>query len=140
MRLSTKGRYGLMALTWLVRRYGEGPVSLKEIAQQENLSLQYLEQLFASLRKDGIVRSVRGAKGGYELEKAPEALPLLQVLRSLEGGVHFSCCDDPHHACAKLTCCSIKEPLQQVQDRIEAALEEMSLADLALEEPLKKPR
>src|SRR5271167_5184702 len=67
MRLSTKGRYAVMAMADLAQHDGQGPVSLAEIAERQEISLSYLEQLFAMLRKSGLVKSVRGPGGGYLL-------------------------------------------------------------------------
>ena len=67
MKLSTKGRYGIRAVSELVAAYGNEPVSIKTIAQRQAISIAYLEQLLARLRKSGIVRSVRGRRGGYVL-------------------------------------------------------------------------
>ena len=69
MKLSTKGRYGLMAMHRLSINYGKGPISISEIAKEENLSEAYLEQLFTLLKKSDLVKSSRGAKGGYQLKK-----------------------------------------------------------------------
>ncbi|HBC95535.1 MAG TPA: Rrf2 family transcriptional regulator, partial [Clostridium sp.] len=67
MKLSTRGRYGLKAMYQLATHYGKGPIPLKQIADEENLSESYLEQLVSQLRKEGLLKSVRGAQGGYML-------------------------------------------------------------------------
>ena len=74
MKLSTKGRYAVMAMVDLAAHYGEGPVTLSDIASRQEISLSYLEQLFAKLRRAGLVQSVRGPGGGYKLAMAPHAL------------------------------------------------------------------
>ena len=71
MKISTKGRYGLTIMMELAARYGDGPISLKSIAEKNSLSEHYLEQLIAPLRNAGLVKSVRGAYGGYILSKEP---------------------------------------------------------------------
>ena len=71
MKISTKGRYGLMFLVDLAIHEGEGPVALKSVAGREKLSEHYLEQLITPLRNGGFVRSVRGAYGGYQLAREP---------------------------------------------------------------------
>lgn len=93
MKLSTKGRYGLMAMYRLSQNSGKGPMSLKDIADIENLSEAYLEQLFALLKKRGLVISVRGAGGGYELAKAPNEIHIGDIINALEGDIKLSCCD-----------------------------------------------
>lgn len=85
MRLSTKGRYGLKAMVDLTVAYGRGYVSIATLAQQQGISESYLEQLIASLKKAGLVESVRGAQGGYALSRKPEDIDVGEVLRALEG-------------------------------------------------------
>ncbi|MEI3605799.1 Rrf2 family transcriptional regulator [Pseudogracilibacillus sp. SE30717A] len=87
MKISTKGRYGLTVMIELARKYGEGPVSLKSIAEDKNLSAHYLEQLAAPLRNAGLVRSVRGAYGGYILADEPENITAGDIIRVLEGPI-----------------------------------------------------
>lgn len=74
MKISTKGRYGLTIMIELAKKYGEGPISLKSIAQTNDLSEHYLEQLVAPLRNAGLVKSIRGAYGGYILSSEPSTI------------------------------------------------------------------
>ncbi|GGC92568.1 HTH-type transcriptional regulator CymR [Thalassobacillus devorans] len=87
MKISTKGRYGLTIMIELAKRYGEGPISLKQIAREKDLSEHYLEQLVAPLRNARLVKSVRGAYGGYMLTKAPHEITAGDVIRVLEGPI-----------------------------------------------------
>ncbi|MGX2960581.1 cysteine metabolism transcriptional regulator CymR [Peribacillus sp. JNUCC 23] len=89
MRISTKGRYGLTIMIELAKQYDEGksPTSLKSIAQTHNLSEHYLEQLIAPLRNAGLVRSIRGAYGGYILTKEPKEITSGDIIRVLEGPI-----------------------------------------------------
>lgn len=98
MKISTKGRYGLTIMMELATRYGEGPTSLKSIAEKHQLSEHYLEQLVAPLRNAGLVKSVRGAYGGYILTSSPEDIKAGDIIRVLEGPispVDFTEEDDP---------------------------------------------
>ncbi|MCD1258270.1 Rrf2 family transcriptional regulator [Paenibacillus athensensis] len=98
MKISTKGRYGLTIMMELANRFGEGPTSLKSIAEKHQLSEHYLEQLVAPLRNAGLVKSIRGAYGGYILSKSPEQITAGEVIRVLEGPispVDFTEEDDP---------------------------------------------
>ncbi|WP_281888948.1 cysteine metabolism transcriptional regulator CymR [Paenibacillus sp. YYML68] len=98
MKISTKGRYGLTIMMELATRFGEGPTSLKSIAEKHQLSEHYLEQLVAPLRNAGLVKSIRGAYGGYILSKAPEEITSGDIIRVLEGPispVDFTEEDDP---------------------------------------------
>jgi Rrf2 family transcriptional regulator, cysteine metabolism repressor len=87
MKISTKGRYGLTIMIELAKKFGEGPISLKTIAQANNLSEHYLEQLIAPLRNAGLVKSVRGAYGGYILGDDPTKITSGDVIRVLEGPI-----------------------------------------------------
>ncbi len=98
MKISTKGRYGLTIMMELARRTGVGPVSLKSIAEKHQLSEHYLEQLMAPLRNSGLVKSIRGAYGGYTLARSAEEITTGEVIRVLEGPispVDFTEEDDP---------------------------------------------
>jgi Rrf2 family cysteine metabolism transcriptional repressor len=87
MKISTKGRYGLTIMIELAKKHGEGPTSLKTIAQANELSEHYLEQLIAPLRNAGLVKSIRGAYGGYELTNTPSKITAGDVIRVLEGPI-----------------------------------------------------
>jgi Rrf2 family cysteine metabolism transcriptional repressor len=87
MKISTKGRYGLTIMIELAKKYGEGPISLKSIAQSNDLSEHYLEQLVAPLRNAGLVKSVRGAYGGYTLGNLPSEISAGDIIRVLEGPI-----------------------------------------------------
>ncbi|MDP4083401.1 MAG: Rrf2 family transcriptional regulator [Bacillota bacterium] len=87
MKISTKGRYGLTIMIELAKKHGEGPISLKAIAQANDLSEHYLEQLIAPLRNAGLVKSIRGAYGGYVLGDMPSKITSGDVIRVLEGPI-----------------------------------------------------
>src|SRR6266540_5283919 len=85
MRISSKGEYGLRALFDLTQRYGAGPVQSHEIHQRQGIDENYLNQILISLRKAGLIESVRGPQGGHRLARPPAQIDLLEVLVSLEG-------------------------------------------------------
>jgi Rrf2 family transcriptional regulator, cysteine metabolism repressor len=117
----------------LARRYGSGPASLTEIAQQEDLPRAYLEQLVISLRDAELVQSTRGAHGGYELTRPPEQMVMGDVLRALEGPIAPMICvtDDPDHlTCERSGHCTVNFMWVRVRDAIAGALDSMTLADL----------
>lgn len=87
MKISTKGRYGLTIMIELAKNFGEGPLSLKAIAQSNDLSEHYLEQLISPLRNAGLVKSIRGAYGGYILADQPSEITAGDVIRILEGPI-----------------------------------------------------
>ena len=121
----------------LARHYGTGPASLAGIAAEEDLPRAYLEQLVVSLREAGLVVSTRGAHGGYELARPPEAITMSEVLRALEGPIApmFCATDDPEHAlvCDRSSRCTVNLLWVRVRDAITSTLESMTLADLAPE-------
>ncbi|MEX2461847.1 MAG: Rrf2 family transcriptional regulator [Paenibacillaceae bacterium] len=123
MKISTKGRYGLTIMMELARKYGEGPTSLKSIAEKHQLSEHYLEQLIAPLRNGGLVKSIRGAYGGYILSRIPENITSGDVIRVLEGPislVDFTEEDDP----AK------RDLWVRIRDVIAEVLDSSTLSDL----------
>ena len=85
MKLSTKGRYGLRAMVDIAVYSQDSPVPISAIAERQNISVSYLEQLLPKLKKAGIIKSIRGAQGGYMLDKDPKDISAGDILRTLEG-------------------------------------------------------
>ena len=114
--------------------HGRGPASLAEIALAEDLPRAYLEQLVMSLRDAGLVRSTRGAHGGYELARDPSAIKMSEVLRALEGPIAPMVCasDDPEIGitCDRSARCTVNVLWVRIRDAITGTLEGMTLADL----------
>src|SRR5687767_10386180 len=131
---STKGEYGVRLMVQLGRHHGEGPASLAEIAAEEDLPRAYLEQLVMSLRDAGLVRSTRGAHGGYQLARDPREIRMGEVLRALEGPLAPMICatEDPAHAigCDRSARCTVNVLWARVRDAVAGALDSMTLADL----------
>lgn len=131
MKLSTRGRYGLMAMHSLAQNYGKGPLSVNSIAEEEQLSVAYLEQLFARLKQRGLVKSIRGAQGGYLLTREPKEIPIGQIISALEGEMAFSCCTKEEEInCSREHECSTKQILDRVQSEVDEVLDSMTLADM----------
>ncbi|MBL7574986.1 transcriptional regulator, BadM/Rrf2 family [Peptoniphilus asaccharolyticus DSM 20463] len=135
MKLSTKGRYGLMAMHRLSINYGKGPISISEIAREENLSEAYLEQLFTLLKKNDLVKSSRGAKGGYQLKKAPEETKIGEILNALEGNIAISCKNLSSSDCRGIKACegnscATKNILDTLQEKLDNVLDSLTLADM----------
>jgi Rrf2 family transcriptional regulator, cysteine metabolism repressor len=118
----------------LGRHHGTGPASLAEIAAVEDMPRAYLEQLAFVLRDAGLVVSTRGAHGGYELARAPEAIHMSEVLRALEGPLAPMICatDEPGHdlACDRTSSCTVNLLWVRVRDAVAGALDGVTLADL----------
>jgi Rrf2 family transcriptional regulator, cysteine metabolism repressor len=131
---STKGEYGVRLMVQLGRHFGQGPASLAEVAAEEDLPRAYLEQLVVNLRDAGLVRSTRGAHGGYELTREPSDIRMSEVLRALEGPLAPMICasDDPEHAivCDRSSRCTVNILWVRVRDAVTGALDAMTLADL----------
>ncbi|PYZ95296.1 transcriptional regulator [Salipaludibacillus keqinensis] len=124
MKISTKGRYGLTIMIALAKKHGEGPTSLKSIAQDHNLSEHYLEQLIAPLRNATLVKSVRGAYGGYMLSKNPEEITAGDIIRVLEGPITpVEIIDDEEPAKRDLWI--------KIRDAVKDVLDSTTLDDLA---------
>src|SRR4030067_2017947 len=118
MRISTKIRYGARAMLELASRYGEGPVDLKEIAGKEDISLKYLEQVIIPLRTAGLVKSIRGSKGGYSLAKPPSEICLNDVVEILDGAIQLlECLRDPKE-CRKADLCVTREIWKEASEAI----------------------
>lgn len=131
MRLSTKGRYGLKAMFELALHYGEGPIPLNNIAESQNISEHYLEQLIAVLRKEGLVNSVRGSQGGYMLSKSPDSITVGQVIRTLEGEIAPSeCVIDETVNCEREKNCVTKTVWLRIRDSINNVIDSITLQDM----------
>lgn len=142
MKLSTKGRYGMRAMLALARRYGEGPIPLKEVAEAESLSEAYLEQLVSELRKAGLIRSVRGAQGGYLLAKKPSVITAGDIIRVLEGPIGpVECVADIPGAeiCDCAESCVERLLWKRLRDSMAQVLDSITLADLMAEERKLSP-
>ena len=136
MKLSTKGRYGLRALIDLaVHSCGGIPVSITSISDRQDLSERYLEQLMAMLKKAGLVRSVRGAGGGYMLARRAEEISVGDVLRALEGSLEPVKCPAFSHEeeCMAAGGCVTKYVWQKINDSINQTVEEIHLDELVRE-------
>lgn len=125
MKLSKKSRYGLTALVDLAVNSGTGHVALYSIAQRNGISPQYLEQVFASLRRAGIVKSIKGPQGGYLLAREPEQITVSEILEATEGSYLLENEDGQGIACTIQ-----KLIIDKVNEEMEAILEHLTLADL----------
>jgi Rrf2 family protein len=130
MKLSTKGRYGARAALELAIRYGSGPIMVREIAESQEISERYLEHILSSLRASGLVRSTRGARGGYELAKPPSDITLGDVVRSLEGPLDIVSCTSDQD-CRRAVGCVTMEVWRDVREAIGGVLDAVTLENLA---------
>lgn len=130
MKLSTRGRYGTRVLLDLAFRDGEGPVPLKDIAQRQQISLLYLEHLIAPLIAAGMIKSMRGARGGIWLAKLPHEIKLSEVIGLLEGSMApVACVNDPK-ACPRSDSCVTRYIWIEMKEAMDGVLESKTLQDL----------
>ncbi len=135
MKLSTRGRYGVLAMFDIAMYGGEDPVSINTIAEREGLSESYLEQLMGHLRRAGLVTSTRGAGGGYRLVKPAESISVGDIIRVLEGPIAPVDCvaknlpEDFEH-CANTNACVTRKVWARLRDSMVGVLDSISLADL----------
>ncbi len=132
MKLSTKGRYGLKAMFDLALFASDKPISLSTISMRQGVSVNYLEQLIAPLRKAGFVKSVRGAQGGYILNKAPEEITVKDILVILEGPLAPAECvrDEQDEECTHANYCVTKLIYEKMKQSIDHVTASITLKDM----------
>ncbi len=130
MKLTTKGRYGLNAMYDLAASEGEGPQSVKAISQRQNIPEAYLEQLICSLKKAGLVVSVRGAQGGYRIARSAGEISIGDILRALEGEVLQIECLADEEFCANACSCPSRRVFRRLAEGMNQLVDSISLADM----------
>lgn len=133
MKLSTKSRYGLRAMVDLAVYATGEQVPLYAIAERQNISITYLEQVFSALRKSGIVKSVKGAQGGYILVEKPERIKVGSILRILEGDLSIvdDAVNDDQSQKNRIRYCLKKNVWDKMNIRLDQLINSISLGDLA---------
>lgn len=129
MKLSTKGKYGVKAMVELAVNYGENPISIKTISKKQGISEYYLEQLFSSLRKAKLIKSIRGAQGGYILTRPPKEITIAEVMDVLEGPIEIADCIDGA-VCNNIDCCATQYLWRKIKDSIDNVLLSTTLEDI----------
>jgi len=122
MKMTTKGRYAVTAMLDLALQYGEKPTSLANIAERQDLSLSYLEQLFSQLRQGGLVNSTRGPGGGYTLSRAPDEIAVSSIIKAVNEQLPKT--DGEHEPCY------MSQVWNELSIEIERFLDSVSLADV----------
>lgn len=132
MKLSTRGRYGLKAMFDLAMHYGDAPESLQSIGDRQNISVSYLEQLISPLRKAGLVKSVRGAQGGYLLAKEPSEITVGEILSILEGQLAPADCvsDGIDDICTNADYCVTRVIYEKIKISINDVVHSITLQDM----------
>lgn len=132
MKFSTKSTYGLRSIINLAHKSREGAVSLAKIAEEEGISLAYLEQIFAKLKKAGLIKAERGARGGYSLSKKPQEISVYDIVKSLEKEIsYFPCVDEEGKvSCVKSENCGAVRVLSRLQGAVNKTLRDFKLSEL----------
>ncbi|HDH00701.1 MAG TPA: RrF2 family transcriptional regulator [Nitrospirae bacterium] len=130
LKLSTKGQYGVRAMYEIARGYPEAPVNIKLISERQEVSIHYLEQILARLRRAGLIRSVKGPGGGYVLTRKPEEITISDILKELEGPVAITSCMNPEKGCLRVEICVTHLLWKALGKQIEDFLDTMTLNDL----------
>ena len=129
MRLTTKGRYAVTAMLDLALHFDDGPITLADISQRQGISLSYLEQLFAKLRRKGLVDSTRGPGGGYRLSRVPNEIPVADVILAVDEKLETTRCGGLGN-CQDDERCLTHDLWTELSDQIYQFLSGISLGDL----------
>jgi len=127
---STRARYALRAMIELALREGSGPVLLRQVAQAQQISAKYLEQLTIPLRRDGLLQAERGPQGGYELARPAAEITAREIVEAVEGPLHFVECVPRPESCDRTPTCAARGLWARVGDAVSAVLSDTTLADL----------
>ena len=140
MKLTSKGRYAVMALIDLALYYKKGPVSLRDISLRQNISLLYLEQIFLKLKKYKIVESIRGTKGGYKLYRQASEIKLSEILSAVNENIKtIRCIKHLKKGCnGKSIKCNTHKLWDELDGHINSFFEKKLLSDLAYKNDLEK--
>jgi Rrf2 family transcriptional regulator, iron-sulfur cluster assembly transcription factor len=131
MKLSTKGRYAVMALVDIGQQGGAEPISLAEIAGRQEISVEYLEQLFMKLRRNGLVDSARGPGGGYRLARQPADIAIADIIAAVDEGTRVTRCEgDAVEGCVKGERCCTHDLWQSLGRQMQNFLTAITLEDV----------
>jgi Rrf2 family protein len=144
IRVSTKGRYGTRLMLNLAQHYGNGSrtVILKNVATDEDISIRYLEQIIIPLKIDRLVKSIRGAGGGYKLARDPKEIRLSEILHALEGSCCLVECIEDVDFCDRLETCPTFDIWKRASEMLKSYFNNITLRDVVemAEKKKKKPR
>ncbi len=140
MRLSAKVEYGVRAMAVLAYHYQANPLSLRKIAEQEDISLSFLEQIFPDLKRSGLVYSIRGPRGGYMLSLPPAQIRVGDIVRAVEGPITPVNClaeNSSMSCCHRQNGCLTRQVWAKLRDKINDVLDEVTLDELVDMDPSK---
>lgn len=134
MKLTRGADYGTLGILYLARQPRDRVVLVSEVAAAQAVPESYLAKIFQDLAKAGLVRSHRGARGGFTLARPPEEITLRQIIEAIEGPVALNRCLDPREGCTRSEECSVHAALLCAQEALVSALEGVTLQALARQE------
>lgn len=137
MRLTTKGRYAVTAVLDLAFHHDNGPVSLAAISERQGISLSYLEQLFAKLRRNGVVTSTRGPGGGYSLQRDADEISVSDIILAVDENVKMGRCEGSEHCQGDYQCLT-HDLWQELSDEIKGFLDGITLAEIMTNQKVKE--
>jgi len=127
MKLSTRNRYSTRLMFELALKYGKGPVFLKDVSKSQEISYKYLSQLIIPLKIAGLVKSTRGAHGGYFLARPPEDIKLSEIIMAIEGTLNPVECIDNPGVCPRVDTCVSRDIWSEIGDKFHEILDSYSL-------------
>ena len=132
MKLTTKGRYATRAMLDLALHRDEGAILVRDIARRQEVSEKYLKQLFAPLKAAGLVRTIRGARGGFTLAKPPSEIKLIEIVQVMDGSMAPSECVDDAQICSRSDSCVTRQVWTEIKEATDKVLESTNLQDLVV--------
>ena len=139
LRLSKKADYALIAMKHLAQRADGGSASAREIAEAYDIPLELLAKVLQRLVRARLLVSVQGTRGGYRLGRPAHTIPVADVIQTVDGPVRVTACSTDDHNCDQFSKCSIRDPLWKIRSRIVDALNTVSVAELAMDDPPVEP-
>jgi Rrf2 family transcriptional regulator, cysteine metabolism repressor len=139
MKLSTKCRYGTRAMIEIARHYPEGPVKRKEISRSQKISPAYLENILIALKTHNLIRTVRGASGGFTLDTSPDNITMFQIVQALEGSIAPVDCVESSGACERSGYCASRKLWQDLYSSQVEILKKTTLQSLVDMDDSLKP-
>lgn len=138
MRISTKGRYGLRVMVELAMQNIKGPTMMSTLAKNQGISRKYLHSLLTTLKGAGLVRSIRGAGGGYTLGRTPDSILVSEIVRSLEGSFLPVECVGNSSLCKRSKQCATRDLWTELNNAVEKVLSDITLEQLAAKQKAKQ--
>ena len=130
MKLSTRTRYGMRAMIEIARNYGRGPTKRRDITDSQGISHSYLENILIALKTKGLLSTVRGADGGFVLEKAPSTVTLYEIVTALEGSIAPTECVENPPDCSRTQRCAARQVWQKLHEAQVQVLTGLTLENL----------